>query len=72
MAVAWHVNIRMMSIALPESILAINAPANISSGIAPSALSTRSRVESKRVDEFANISDEELRQYVYGTKELDA
>ena len=30
------------------------------------------RVESKRVDEFANMSDEELRQYVYGTKELDA
>jgi phage terminase small subunit len=30
------------------------------------------RVESKRVDEFANMSDEELRQYVYGNKELDA
>ena len=29
------------------------------------------RVESKRVDEFANMSDEELRRYVYGTKELD-
>jgi hypothetical protein len=29
-------------------------------------------VESKRVDEFANMSDEELRQYVYGTKELDS
>ena len=29
------------------------------------------RVESKRVDEFANMSDEELRQYVYGNKELD-
>jgi hypothetical protein len=28
-------------------------------------------VESKRVDEFANMSDEELRQYVYGKKELD-
>ena len=28
-------------------------------------------VESKRVDEFANMSDEELRQYVYG-KELDS
>jgi hypothetical protein len=28
------------------------------------------RVESKRVDEFANMSDEELRRYVYGTKEL--
>ena len=27
------------------------------------------RVESKRVDEFANMSDEELRQYVYGNKE---
>ena len=27
------------------------------------------RVESKRVDEFANMSDEELRQYVYGTNE---
>ena len=26
------------------------------------------RVESKRVDEFANMSDEELRQYVYGNK----
>ena len=26
-------------------------------------------VESKRVDEFANMSDEELRQYVYGNKE---
>ena len=29
------------------------------------------RVESKRVDEFANMSDEELRQYVYGNKESD-
>ena len=28
-------------------------------------------VESKRVDEFANMSDEELRQYVYGNKESD-
>ena len=30
------------------------------------------RVESKRVDEFANMTDEELRQYVYGNKELDS
>ena len=30
-----------------------------------------SRVLSKRVDEFANMSDEELRQYVYGNKESD-
>jgi hypothetical protein len=29
------------------------------------------RVESKRVDAFENMSDEELRQYVYG-KELDS
>jgi hypothetical protein len=29
-------------------------------------------VESKRVDEFENMSDEELRQYVYGDKELDS
>ena len=29
------------------------------------------RVESKRVDEFENMSDEELRQYVYGNIELD-
>jgi hypothetical protein len=29
-------------------------------------------VESKRVDEFANMSDEELRRYVYRTKELDS
>jgi hypothetical protein len=29
-------------------------------------------VESKRVDEFENMSDEELRRYVYGTKELDS
>jgi hypothetical protein len=28
-------------------------------------------VESRRVEEFANMSDEELRQYVYG-KELDS
>ena len=28
-------------------------------------------VESKRVDEFANMSNEELRQYVYGSKESD-
>ena len=28
--------------------------------------------ESKRVDAFENMTDEELRQYVYGTKELDA
>ena len=26
------------------------------------------RVESKRVDAFENMSDEELRQYVYGAK----
>jgi hypothetical protein len=26
------------------------------------------RVESKRVDDFAAMSDEELRQYVYGNK----
>jgi hypothetical protein len=26
------------------------------------------RVESKRVDAFENMSDEELRQYVYGTR----
>ena len=26
------------------------------------------RVESKRVDEFANMSDEELREFVYGNK----
>ena len=30
------------------------------------------RVESKRVDQFENMSDEELRQYVYGNKELDS
>ena len=30
------------------------------------------RVESKRVDEFENMSDEELRQYIYGNKELDS
>jgi hypothetical protein len=30
------------------------------------------RVESKRVDEFANMTDEELRQYVYGNKESDS
>jgi hypothetical protein len=29
------------------------------------------RVESKRVDEFEHMSDEELRQYIYGNKELD-
>ena len=28
------------------------------------------KLESKRVDEFANMSDEELKQYVYGKKEL--
>ena len=32
---------------------------------------SNSSVESKRVDEFANMSDEELRQYVYGKKALD-
>ena len=30
------------------------------------------RVESKRVDAFENMTDEELRQYVYGKKELDS
>ena len=35
------------------------------------SLSRLRTVESKRVDEFANMSDEELRQYVYG-KELDS
>ena len=29
------------------------------------------RVESKRVDEFANMSDEELEAYVYGDRSLD-
>ena len=37
-----------------------------------SVISPRPWLESKRVDEFANMSDEELRQYVYGTKELDS
>ena len=32
----------------------------------------RSGVESKRVDAFENMTDEELRQYVYGKKELDS
>ena len=31
-------------------------------------LPLRRRVESKRVDEFAAMSDEELRAYVYGDK----
>jgi hypothetical protein len=39
--------------------------------IGPDGARVRERVESKRVDEFANMSDEELRQYVYG-KELDS
>jgi hypothetical protein len=30
------------------------------------------KCESKRVDEFENMSDEELRQYIYGNKELDS
>jgi hypothetical protein len=30
------------------------------------------RLESKRVDEFANMSDEELREFVYGNKEFDS
>jgi len=30
------------------------------------------RVESKRVDVFESMSDEELRQYIYGYKELDS
>ena len=34
-------------------------------------LSAPDGVESKRVDDFANMTDEELRQYVYG-KELDS
>ena len=36
--------------------------------------SCRGSVESKRVDKFANMSDEELRQYVYGNEneELDS
>ena len=28
--------------------------------------------KSKRVDEFENMSDEELRQYIYESKELDS
>ena len=28
------------------------------------------RVENKRVDQFENMSDDELRQYIYGNKEL--
>jgi hypothetical protein len=31
----------------------------------------RWRVENKNVDRFDSMSDEELRQYVYGKKELD-
>jgi len=30
------------------------------------------RLENKRVDEFENMTDEELRQYIYGNKELDS
>ena len=30
------------------------------------------RVENKRVDEFENMSDEELRQYVYRNMKLDS
>ena len=37
----------------------------------PTEVGRKARVESKRVDEFANMSDEELRQYVYGNKESD-
>ena len=33
---------------------------------------SQERVESKRVNEFENMSDEELRQYIYGFKELDS
>jgi hypothetical protein len=33
---------------------------------------SEARVENKRVDEFENMTDEELRQYVYGDKELDS
>ena len=29
------------------------------------------RVESKRVDKFANMSDEELEAYVYGDRDLE-
>ena len=32
----------------------------------------RCGVESKRVDKFAQMTDEELRQYIYGDKELDS
>ena len=32
-------------------------------------MDANARVESKRVHKFANMSDEELRQYVYGKKE---
>jgi hypothetical protein len=50
----------------------------VTSATRPSPTSTPGRaytnrlcpcVESKRVDEFENMSDEELRQYVYGNKE---
>jgi hypothetical protein len=37
----------------------------------PGYLWAKARVESKRVDEFAKMSDEELERYVYGNKELD-
>jgi len=30
------------------------------------------RVENRRVDAFESMSGEELKQYVYGNKELDA
>jgi hypothetical protein len=36
------------------------------------ALVTAWRVENKRVDKFANMSDEELERYVYGNRELDS
>ena len=40
-------------------------------GARPGVLAGEGRVAlvTKRVDEFANMSDEELRQYVYGNKE---
>ena len=32
----------------------------------------KTRAQSRRVDQFENMSDEELRQYVYVNKELDS
>jgi hypothetical protein len=54
----------------PQAVL--DAIKDSHAGMEEPGVEASSPVESKRVDEFANMSDEGLERYVYGSKELDS